>query len=301
MNDAIFYVGRWSGFGAITSAGTIDIHRAIVRPASAAESELAIARVANATLSARFTSLEGAAATANAAVSTRVDTVSASVGTISGYVQSNATAIATLQGRVQATAGLTVSSGNKIAGMKLLATDGNPASDQNFSTIEFSADVFKIFNPGTGTGAIVPFTVANGVVNMNNAYIANLATGNLIGSAITDVVYTSTDVLVGGVSGDGAELLAGTISLDVTGTNVLINFAVTCAFPSSRQTLVLALQRNGTVIHRQKASFDGQDYVSVPITYMDTPGNGTFTYRVVRESGVVAHLDRSLNLTAIKR
>lgn len=80
------------------------------------------------------------------------------------------------RGRVQATAGLTVQAGSRVAGMKFHATDG---SDQSYSSIDFNADTFRVWDTNTNTG-IPPFEIRNGGVRMKSAFVDRLSVGTSI-------------------------------------------------------------------------------------------------------------------------
>ena len=80
------------------------------------------------------------------------------------------------RGRVQSTAGLTVQAGSRVAGMKFHATDG---SDQSYSSIDFNADVFRVWDTNTNTG-IPPFEIRNGGVRMKSAFVDRLSVGTSI-------------------------------------------------------------------------------------------------------------------------
>lgn len=81
--------------------------------------------------------------------------------------------LATLEGRVEATAGLTVQAGNRVAGMRFHAVDG---TDQNYSSVDFLADVFRVWDTVAQSGR-APFEVRNGGVRMNSAFVDRLAVG----------------------------------------------------------------------------------------------------------------------------
>jgi hypothetical protein len=90
-------------------------------------------------------------------------------------------ALAALDGRVEGTAGLTVQAGGRVAGMRFHAVDG---TDQNYSSIDFLADVFRVWDSVAATGR-APFEVRNGGVRMNAAFVDRLAIGTslTVGSA----------------------------------------------------------------------------------------------------------------------
>lgn len=85
-------------------------------------------------------------------------------------------ATATLNGRISATAGLTVQAGTQIAGMKIHASDG---TDTPVSAIDFQAGVLRVWSPDQNTG-IAPFEIRNGGVRMKSAFVDRLAVGTSI-------------------------------------------------------------------------------------------------------------------------
>lgn len=104
---------------------------------------------------------------------TAIDTVAGSINTLTSTVNGNTAAItttqntlATVDGKLSASYGLSVDAGGRIASMKLLS---NGAS----SDVIFNADKFKIYN---GSSSIAPFTVANNQVRMTNVSVDNIVT-----------------------------------------------------------------------------------------------------------------------------
>lgn len=104
---------------------------------------------------------------------TAIDTVTGSINTLTSTVNGNTAAItttqntlATVDGKLSASYGLSVDAGGRIASMKLLS---NGAS----SDVIFNADKFKIYN---GSSSIAPFTVANNQVRMTNVSVDNIVT-----------------------------------------------------------------------------------------------------------------------------
>ena len=109
------------------------------------------------------------------------------------------TAVAGVDGKLNASYGLTVGAGNAIAGMKLL-------SDGTSSTVSFSSDQFNIYTAG---GNVRPFTVSGNVVTMSNVVITgalNGATGTFNGN-----LSGASGTFTGGLS--GATISGGTITI----------------------------------------------------------------------------------------
>lgn len=92
---------------------------------------------------------------------TDIDTLSASVTT-------NASAIATVDGKLSASYGLTVDANGRIASMKLL-------SDGTTSSVKFTASTFQVFNGSTDEA---PFEVVSGAVKIKSANVGTLNIGS---------------------------------------------------------------------------------------------------------------------------
>jgi hypothetical protein len=78
-----------------------------------------------------------------------------------------------LRGRVQATAGMTVQAGNRVAGMRFHATDGTDAS---YSSIDFMADTFRVWD-SINTIGTAPFEIRNGGLRVRSVSVDELAVG----------------------------------------------------------------------------------------------------------------------------
>ena len=109
------------------------------------------------------------------------------------------TAVAGIDGKLNASYALTVGGGGAIAGMKLL-------SNGTSSTVSFSSDQFNIYTAG---GNVRPFTVSGNVVTMSNVVITgalNGATGTFNGN-----LSGASGTFTGGLS--GATISGGTITI----------------------------------------------------------------------------------------
>lgn len=82
-------------------------------------------------------------------------------------------AVSTLEGRVEASSTLLVTAGNRVSGVRFLAVDGPDAS---YSSVDFLADVFRVWSPEQTTG-VAPFEIRGGVVRMRDAIVDRLAIG----------------------------------------------------------------------------------------------------------------------------
>lgn len=83
-------------------------------------------------------------------------------------VTTNASAIATVDGKLTASYGLTVDANGRIASMKLL-------SNGTTSSVKFTADTFQIFN---GSTDVAPFEVTGGQVKIKSANVGTLNIGS---------------------------------------------------------------------------------------------------------------------------
>lgn len=92
---------------------------------------------------------------------------------LSGRITEAYDVAADITGRVEATAGLTVQSGSRIAGMRFHAVDG---TDSNYSSIDFLADVFRVWDSVNQVG-LPPFEIRNGGLRARSAMIDRLAVG----------------------------------------------------------------------------------------------------------------------------
>lgn len=104
-------------------------------------------------------------------------TVGASTGTIQSVVSEQATAIATVDGKLTASYSLTVDGNGRIAGLKLL-------SDGTTATVAFAADEFRVSD---GVTNFIPFEIVGGRVNLRNVSIdgVDINVASVPGSAIT--------------------------------------------------------------------------------------------------------------------
>lgn len=136
-------------------------------------------------IAARVTSLELASADLEAtkAEASTVTTLTSTVNGINSTVTSQGTAIASLDGKLTASYGLTVDGNGRIASMKLL-------SNGSTSEVAFTADTFKIFN-GTSNQAI--FTASGGSVRINGNLVVN---GTISTAALADVGGTVATGLI---------------------------------------------------------------------------------------------------------
>ena len=150
----IYAMSSWSGFASTTGASSIDWHRCALRPASIAE-------------------INGNQAS--------IDLV-----TTNANVSTNTSAIATVDGKLSASYGLTVDAGGRIASMKLL-------SNGTTSSVKFTASTFQVYN---GTTDEAPFIVEAGEVRVAKL-AANSVTASKLSvvgqSAVRDGMFGSDD------------------------------------------------------------------------------------------------------------
>ena len=123
-----------------------------------------------------------ARANADSALGQRVDTVQASAGNNASAVQQTSTALAQLDGKLQAMysvkVGVTADGKYYGAGMAI-GVENSPVGMQ--SQVLFTADRFAIINKISGASTVTtPFVVENGQVFMNSAFIGELQNKTLI-------------------------------------------------------------------------------------------------------------------------
>lgn len=133
-------------------------------------------------------------ADADAALGRRVDTVQSSLGDTSASVQQTSTALAGLNGQVNAQYSvkfMTMSSGVKVAAGFGLGLESEGGFTQ--STFAVSADRFVVLNANLGSGAQLtsPFSVIDGQVFINDAFIRKATIQSaIIGSTLSSAATT---------------------------------------------------------------------------------------------------------------
>ena len=133
-------------------------------------------------------------ADADAALGRRVDTVQSSLGETSASVQQTSTALAGLNGQVNAQYSvkfMTMSSGVKVAAGFGLGLESEGGFTQ--STFAVSADRFVVLNANLGPGAQLtsPFAVIDGQVFINDAFIRKATIQNaIIGASLSSAAVT---------------------------------------------------------------------------------------------------------------
>jgi predicted phage tail protein len=139
------------------------------------------------TLSASITSESTARANGDSANATAINTVQANVNNVSASAQTNATAIANLNGSASSSYTIKVqiaSNGQYYAAGMAVGIDNSTGVAQ--STILFRADLFALINPANNANT-TPFVIQGGSTYINQAFIGtgwitNLMIGDLIQS-----------------------------------------------------------------------------------------------------------------------
>ena len=132
--------------------------------------------------------------------SARASAITSLNSTVNGHTASITThqsTIADIDGKLDATYSLKVTSDKNVAGMKLGANDET-------SYVSFLADNFKIYN---GNTPFSPFIVENGQVKIKSAAIGNLTLGNF--SDIPDELKQITAVYADDINGTNASTTKG--------------------------------------------------------------------------------------------
>ncbi|MCU7997858.1 DUF1983 domain-containing protein [Shewanella sp. SM95] len=186
---------RWSG-----SAWVAVTDKAATDAASAAAAAQAAANAAQQGVTQNAAAIQTeqtARANADSALATQITTVQATANNASAAVQQTSTALAELDGKLQAMysvkVGVTADGKYYGAGMAI-GVENTPAGMQ--SQVLFTADRFAIVNQITGTSTITtPFTVQGGQVFINNAVIGDGTISNAkIGSYIQSTNYVANSI-----------------------------------------------------------------------------------------------------------
>lgn len=191
----------------------------------------------------------------------------------------NATAIATVDGKLSASYGLTVDGGGRIASMKLL-------SDGTTSTIAFTATTFKIYDDSSTN--VSPFEVSGGVVKIKTANIGNIVadtitsgtlnvdritagsivTSKLDANAVTVASDFENDSTIG-IGTSWEEVSTLTIATADASTRVLVQFSNYIESGTGGLTMEARIKRDGSVIWGPKAIAGDPDILSF---YTDETG-----------------------------
>ena len=131
------------------------------------------------------------------------------------------TAIAGVDGKLEANYGIKVNAGGAMAGFELLAQESGGTLGTSYSEVRFQADKFKISTNNSTTASITPFTVSGNAVTMSNVII----TGTLDGA-----VGSFTGLLTGNSGNIGGWSIANTtlsssdglLSLDSSSNSIII-------------------------------------------------------------------------------
>ncbi|WP_049859360.1 phage tail tip fiber protein [Pseudomonas sp. RIT-PI-a] len=150
-------------------------------------------------------------ANADAALGQRIDTVQSSLGDTNASVQQTSTALAGLNGQVNAQYSvkvMTTSSGMKVAAGFGLGLESEGGVTQ--STFAVSADRFVVLNANLGGGATLssPFAVENGQVFIADAYIkkATIQQG-IVGQGLYSQTFTNYGAPVMNVDFNAGQIL----------------------------------------------------------------------------------------------
>lgn len=229
----------------------------------------------------------------------------------------NATAIATVDGKLSASYGVTVDGGGRIASLKLL-------SNGSTSTISFTASTFKIYDDSSTD--VSPFEVSGGVVKIKTANIGNIVADTITsGTLNVDRINAGTIVTAkleanAVTTADDDETDAGqnvgsswvsVASLDLTtiaaDTRCMVMFSAYIESSGDGSLMEAQIKRGSTVVWGPKSvagdppsfseTFNDEGLIEYTplfngmISFFDTdvPGSAaTFTYSVeLRVSGSV--------------
>jgi hypothetical protein len=133
------------------------------------------------------------------------DTTMASVTQLS-------TAIAGVDGKLEANYGIKVNAGGAMAGFELLAQESGGTLSTSYSEVRFQADKFKISTNNNTTASITPFSVSGNAVTMSNVIITGAldgATGTFDGDLSgASGTFAGVTINSNGIAGTGFTLNA---------------------------------------------------------------------------------------------
>lgn len=224
---------NWSPIG--NGAKTIKFHRAALRVATA--EELGAGQVATA-ISAAVSTESAARANEDAALAAQINSVSASVGSLSATVSSQGTALASIDGKLQASYAFRVKAGTSGAQLELIAS-----SDPSGAVSVARIDATNILLNGTvsapliaaeaitadkiAASAVTATKIAAGSITAGSAIIADAAitSAKIADAAITTAKIglaqiTTAVIQDGAVTNEFAAFTSGSISVGTSYTQV---------------------------------------------------------------------------------
>lgn len=142
-------------------------------PAGVAGAKLMIRRYGRASMSQAFSRAWALRPMFHVATPTQTIPSPWSPAAVEARVAEARQAVATLEGRVEASSTLLVTAGNRVSGVRFLAVDG---ADASYSSVDFLADVFRVWSPEQLLG-VAPFEIRGGTVRMRDAIVDRLAVG----------------------------------------------------------------------------------------------------------------------------
>ena len=280
--------------GALNGAGTafvFDLNTAYVGASESLGQRLSgIATSVNANAAA-ILSEQSTRANADSALSTTLTTLQT---TVNGHTTTISTQATTING-IQAKYAVKVDNNGYVSGFGLISTANNGTVTSTFNIL---ADAFKVYN---GTTAVEVFSVAGGIVSMQNvkigsAVIDDLAVGtiNIANNAVTSTQIgdasnsgATVNVAVGGTYYDIPSVSVTPTGIPTTNARVLVRAMFNAeAQGASAETITLRLRRS-----------DGTTF-SGPDIRLRTSGPEVYTWEFVDSSPAAASYTYQLQLTS---
>jgi hypothetical protein len=247
-------------------------------------------------VNAAITSEATVRAGADEAMASTLSTVSTTVG---GHTASIST-LASSVGGLQAQYVLSVSAGNRVAGMRLAAGGG-------VSSIAFSASQIGFTN---GVTDKYPFAIVDNEVHatsfrVDRVQANSIVTNSLVGGAVSSMLYSEQSA--GGAAIGASDTQIFSMSFTSTGGAHALHLNVQASHSGGGEAGVLVtIRRNGGLIGtrsfwlRQSFSYTGS------FSVFDQPGAGTHTYTIsVAETAGSDHLgvaqSSNMIITELKR
>ena len=214
---------------------------------------------ADTTLQANITSEASTRASADTAIASSVTSLTATVGTNTANITTNAAAIATVDGKLSASYGLTVDANGRIASMKLL-------SNGTTSSVKFTASTFSIYD---GSSDVAMFEVAGG-----SAYVAGskVRTESMTANSVTVADDDETDA---GVNVGSSWVSVASVDLTTVdaASRALVMFSAYIESSADGSLMDARIKRDSTVIWGPK-SIAGDP----PTLDFETPVDGNVSY-----------------------
>ena len=216
------------------------------------------------------------------------------------------TAIAGVDGKLEANYGIKVNAGGAMAGFELLAQESGGTLGTSYSEVRFQADKFKISTNNSTTASITPFSVSGSAVTMSNVIITgalNGATGSFSGN------ISGASGSIGGwnIGQNTLDSSNGLLSIDSTnntitfanssGPQIEITSSSTVSDPSGAGSSTSMTSNTSSATPTGGVLSPGQGYASIGSSNHNT--SGTSNTSVGSQQGRVITVTATLSGTVI--